>query len=63
MAPSSENVSVLAAPMATAAGVRRSAQANASSLCGIVTLAPRKPEPWSARTVSDSSAGGTGSFT
>ena len=42
IAPSS-NVSVFAAPIARAASVASSASASAASLCGIVTLTPRKP--------------------
>jgi hypothetical protein len=38
---SSLNVSVLAAPAPRAASVASSATASASSLCGIVTFAPR----------------------
>jgi hypothetical protein len=40
MRPSAK-VSVLAAPIASAAGVGSSAIASAASLCGIVTFAPR----------------------
>jgi hypothetical protein len=60
IAPSS-NVSVLAAPIACAAGLATSASASAASLCGIVTLTPRKPAAGSARTVSSNSSGGSGS--
>ena len=54
-------LSVLAAPIARAAGEARSAIASAACLCGIVTLAPTNPDAGSARTVSPSSSGGTGS--
>lgn len=60
IAPSSENVSVLAAPIARAAAVDASASASAASLCGIVTLAPTNPDPGSPRTVSSKTSGGTG---
>jgi hypothetical protein len=60
--PASPNVSVLAAPIALAAGVRSTARSCAASLWGAVTLAPLKPEPGSARTVSAKRSGGTGSF-
>ena len=56
-------VSVLAAPIASTAGLTSSASSRAASLCGIVTFAPAYPEPGSARTVSAKSGGGTGSFT
>ena len=44
------------------ARVASSASASAASLCGIVTFAPRKPAPCSARTVSSKRSGGTGSM-
>ena len=52
---------MLAAPIACAAGLATSASASAASLCGIVTLTPRKPAAGSARTVSSNSSGGSGS--
>jgi hypothetical protein len=59
IAPSSK-VSVFAAPIARATSLALSATARAASLCGIVTFAPRKPDPGSARTVSSNRGGGTG---
>jgi hypothetical protein len=61
IAPSRANVSVLAAPTARATALAVSASASAACLCGIVTLAPAKPESPSARTVCASSCGATGS--
>ena len=52
---------MLAAPMARAVSEAWSAIASATSLCGIVTFAPRKPAAPSARPVSAKSSGGTGS--
>jgi hypothetical protein len=57
----SAKVSVFAAPIAAAAGVACVAARRAASLWGIVTLAPANPALGSARTVSSSSSGGTGS--
>jgi hypothetical protein len=59
--PSRANDSVFAAPIARAAALALSDSASAACLCGIVTFDPTKPEPPSARTVSTSSSGGTGS--
>ena len=59
--PSSLKISVFAAPIARALSAASSASASAASLCGIVTFAPRKPAPASARTVSANLPGGTGS--
>ncbi len=42
--PPSARVRVFAAPMAVAAGLRLSASSSAATLCGTVTLSPRKPE-------------------
>ena len=56
--PSGSNSSVLAAPIAAARGVGSVARASAASLCGIVTLTPRKPACGSAATVSANSSGG-----
>ncbi len=52
---------MFAAPTAAAVGVASSASASAASLCGIVTLIPRKPAAGSARTVSAKRSGGSGS--
>ena len=49
-------VSVFAAPMAVAAGLRLSASSSAATLCGTVTLSPRKPEPPRAATTGPNSA-------
>jgi hypothetical protein len=59
--PSGPNVRVFAAPMAVAASVALPASASAASLCGIVTLTPRKPAAGSALTVSAKRCGGSGS--
>ena len=59
--PAGPKVSVFAAPTAAAVGVAASASASAASLCGIVTLSPRKPAAGSARTVSAKRSGGSGS--
>ncbi len=53
---------MFAAPTAAAVGVASSASASAASLCGIVTLMPRKPAAGSARTVSAKRSGGSGSL-
>ncbi len=58
MLPSAPKVSVLAAPIARAASLARSASASAERLWGIVTFAPTKPLAGSARTVSSKSSGG-----
>ena len=50
--PSASKISVLAAPIARARGVGSVASASAASLCGIVTLTPRKPAAARAGTVS-----------
>jgi hypothetical protein len=60
-APEGSNVSVFAAPTAAAVSVASSASSSAASLCGIVTLIPRKPAAGSARTVSANRSGGSGS--
>ena len=49
---SSEKVRVFAAPIPSARDVLSVASFSAASLCGIVTLAPRKPAAGSALTVS-----------
>jgi hypothetical protein len=58
--PSAAKLSVLAAPISRAAGLLVVASASAACLCGIVTLAPRKPAPYRARTVSSKASGATG---
>ncbi len=63
IAPPSPKLSVLAAPMASAARERVSASASAASLWGTVTFSPRKPDPGSALTVSANNSGGTGTRT
>ena len=60
ISPSGVKVSVFAAPISRASSVALLASCSAACLCGIVTLAPRKPAAGSARTVSANSSGGTG---
>ncbi len=55
-------LSVLAAPIAVAAGLAESASARAACLWGMVTLSPRYPAAGSARTVSSNRSGGSGSL-
>ena len=61
IAPPDPNVSVFAAPTAAAVADASVASASAASLCGMVTLIPRKPAGASARTVSPKRTGGSGS--
>ena len=59
--PSSRNTRVFTAPARSAEGETRSQSAKAASLCGMVTLAPRKPRSASARTDAAKRSGRTGS--
>ena len=59
IAPSGPNVSVFAAPIACASSERSVARASAASLCGIVTLTPRKPAAGRPRTVASNASGST----
>ncbi len=54
-----EKLSVLAAPIASAASEASSASSSAATLCGTVTLAPTKPSLASRRTSAAKSAGAT----
>jgi hypothetical protein len=58
--PSGRKLSVLAAPIWSAAALALSASARAAALCGNVTFAPTNPAGPSARTISANSAGGAG---
>ena len=58
--PSALKLRVLAAPIARAAALTESDSASATCLCGTVTLAPTKPAPPSALTISTNSSSGAG---